>query len=107
MQGVWRKQHLSAWPDTALNARSADPEGAAFASTGEYDVSVKVVEAEAFASMGGSAILAGSVEVCIALTCLTLSRSHTESRSLSHQLPHGVVLCQGLTPSRLFRIRAI
>ena len=32
--------------------------------------------------------------------CLALSRSHTESRSLSHQLPHGIFLCQRLTPSR-------
>ena len=31
--------------------------------------------------------------------CLALSRSHTESRSLSHQLPHhdGIFLCQRLT----------
>ena len=32
--------------------------------------------------------------------CLALSRSHTESRSLSHQLPHGIFLCQRLTSSR-------
>ena len=32
--------------------------------------------------------------------CLALSRSHTESVSLSHKLPHGVFLCQRLTPSR-------
>ena len=32
--------------------------------------------------------------------CLALSRSHTESRSLSHQLIHGFFLCQRLTPSR-------
>ena len=31
--------------------------------------------------------------------CLALSRSHTESRSLSHQLLHIVWLCQRLTPS--------
>ena len=32
--------------------------------------------------------------------CLALSRSHAESRSLSHQLSHGIFLCQRLTPSR-------
>ena len=32
--------------------------------------------------------------------CLALSRSLTESRSLSHQLPHGIFLCHRLTPSR-------
>ena len=32
--------------------------------------------------------------------CLATSRSHTESRSLLHQLPHGIFLCQRLTPSR-------
>ena len=32
--------------------------------------------------------------------CLALSRSHTESPSLSHQLPHGYFLCRRLTPSR-------
>jgi len=32
--------------------------------------------------------------------CLALSRSHTESRSLSHQLSHGIFLCQRLTSSR-------
>ena len=31
--------------------------------------------------------------------CLALSRSHVESRSLSHQLSHGIFLCQRLTPS--------
>jgi hypothetical protein len=32
--------------------------------------------------------------------CLALSRSLTESHSLWHQLPHGIFLCQRLTPSR-------
>ena len=32
--------------------------------------------------------------------CLALSRSLTESHPLWHQLPHGIFLCQRLTPSR-------
>ena len=31
---------------------------------------------------------------------LALSRSHTEARSISHQLSYGIFLCQRLTPSR-------
>ena len=36
--------------------------------------------------------------------CLALSRSHTESRSLSHQLPHGFFLCQRLTMTQCHRL---
>ena len=36
--------------------------------------------------------------------CLALSRSHTESRSLSHQLPHGIFLCQRLSPMVLLNV---